>query len=263
MPESAPSFFLMANSFPWLPAVTPPTLANNELHVWRAILELSPAVPQRVESTLNVQERERAEKFLVPQARERFLAARGILRELLGAYLGLDADNVALSHGPQGKPSLSPAHNSKISFNVSHSHGMGLFAFASGCEVGVDIEQVRRDFRGMEIAARFFSEEEIAGLAKLPPKLADEAFFGCWTRKEAYVKAHGAGLSIPLRSFTVGFAESDQVLLDEAGGRWSCYAVEPAPGFAGAVVAAGENWSLRFWEWSGGVEKIAASALLT
>jgi len=198
----------MANSLLWLPAATVPVLADNELHVWRASLDLSPAVFQRVESTLDAHEKKRAEKFLVPQARERFVAARGILRELLGAYLELDPENVALSYGPQGKPSLLPAHNSKISFNVAHSQGMGLFVFASGREVGVDIERLRPDFRGMEIASHFFSEDEIAELKKLPQSLAEQAFFGCWTRKEAYVKAQGEGLSIPLRSFTVGFAES-------------------------------------------------------
>jgi 4'-phosphopantetheinyl transferase len=252
----------MANSLLWLPAATVPVLADNELHVWRASLDLSPAVFQRVESTLDAHEKKRAEKFLVPQARERFVAARGILRELLGAYLELDPENVALSYGPQGKPSLLPAHNSKISFNVAHSQGMGLFVFASGREVGVDIERLRPDFRGMEIASHFFSEDEIAELKKLPQSLAEQAFFGCWTRKEAYVKAQGEGLSIPLRSFTVGFAESEQLLQDEAGARWSCYALEPAVGFAGAVVAAGENWSLRFWEWPAGVKKTAAPALL-
>jgi 4'-phosphopantetheinyl transferase len=251
----------MANSFPWLPAATPPALADNELHVWRASLDLFPLVLQRVERTLDAHEKKRAEKFLVPQARERFVVARGILRELLGTYLGLDAGKVTLSYGPQGKPSLSPEHNSKIGFSVSHSHGMGLFVFARSHEVGVDIEQVRTDFRGLETACHFFSEEEIAGLAKLPPKLADEAFFGCWTRKEAYVKARGQGLSIPLRSFTVRFAEREQLLWDESGARWSCYSVEPEAGFAGAVVAAGENWRLKYWEWTAGVKRIAASAV--
>jgi 4'-phosphopantetheinyl transferase len=110
---------------------------------------------QRVESTLDAHEKKRAEKFLVPQARERFVAARGILRELLGAYLELDPDKVELSYGPQGKPSLLRAHNSNLAFNVAHSQGMGLFVFASGREVGVDIEQVRPDFKGMEIASQY------------------------------------------------------------------------------------------------------------
>jgi 4'-phosphopantetheinyl transferase len=133
---------------------------------------------------------------------------------------------------------------------------MGLFVFANDREIGADIEYVKPDFRGMEIASRFFSEEESAALAKLPPQERDEAFFGCWTKKEAYVKAHGQGLSIPLRSFTVEFSKSKQVLQDEAGARWSCYALEAAPGFAAAVVAAGENWTVKCWEWPAGVSLI-------
>jgi 4'-phosphopantetheinyl transferase len=253
----------MANSLPWLPAAAPPVLADNELHVWRASLDLPPAVFQRLENTLDADEKKRAEQFLAPQARNYFVAARGILRELLGAYLEIEPGKIALSYGPQGKPSLSPGHNSEISFNIAHSQGMGLFVFAKGFEVGVDVEQVRLDFRGLEIASHFFSEAEAAGLMRVPPTQANAAFFGCWTRKEAYVKARGEGLSIPLRSFTVGFEEGEQLLQDEAGAKWSCYALEPADGFAGAVVAAGENWNLRFREWSAGVTKISAPVLLT
>jgi 4'-phosphopantetheinyl transferase len=236
----------MATSLPWLPAAKPPALAEKELHVWRASLELSPENLERLETTLNAEEKARAGKFLVPRARESFIAARGILRELLGAYLGIGADQVAFRYGAQGKPLLAPSHDSRISFNTSHSLGIGLFAFAHGGEIGVDIEQVRTDFKGMEIASRFFSEHEISELRKLPAKEASEAFFGCWTRKEAYVKAHGEGLSIPLRSFTVSFAKQEQVL-EADGSAWSCHLLEPAPGFAGAVVARGENWRVRCW----------------
>jgi 4'-phosphopantetheinyl transferase len=239
----------MANSLPWVPATAPPTLADNELHVWRASLDLSSDVRERLQSTLTSDEKTRVERLLIEKAREHFVAARGILRELLGAYLGVDAREIAFRYGPEGKPSLSPEHNSKISFNVSHSNGMGLFVFANGQEIGVDIEYVKTDFRGMEIASRFFSQEESAALAKLPLGERDEAFFGCWTKKEAYVKAHGQGLSIPLDSFTVEFSKSKQVLRDEGGARWSCYALEVGPGFAAAVVAAGENWSVKSWEW--------------
>jgi 4'-phosphopantetheinyl transferase len=244
----------MANSLPWTPTSTPPALGQHELHVWRAALNVSPALTCRLESALNEDEKGRAEKFLVPQARDRFVASRGILRELLATYLEIEPEKVEFMYGPQGKPSLSPVYNSKVCFNISHSREMGLFAFASDAAVGVDIEQVKPDFKGMEIASRFFSSEEIAALAKLPPELGVEAFFECWTRKEAYVKARGQGLGIPLRSFTVSFAASEQLLRDETGAGWSCCALEPAPGFAGAVVAVGENWSLKCWEWSARVE---------
>ena len=246
----------MTNSLPWTSAPPLPALAQRELHVWRASLDVSLAVIRRLESTLNVDEKLRAEKFVVPQARERFVATRGILRELLARYLEIESEKIDFMYGSQGKPSLSSVHNSTVRFSVSHSREMGLFAFARYTEVGIDIELVKPDFKGMEIATHFFSSEEIAALAKLPPELGVEAFFGCWTRKEAYVKARGQGLSIPLRSFTVGFTDSKQLLRDETGAAWSCYALEPAPGFAGAVVAAGENWSLQCWEWASGVESL-------
>jgi 4'-phosphopantetheinyl transferase len=134
---------------------------------------------------------------------------------------------------------------------------MGLFAFAKGHEIGVDIEWIKPNFKGMQIASHFFSSDEVSALAKLPPELTAEAFFGCWTRKEAYVKARGQGLSIPLQSFTVNFTDREQLLRDETGAPWSCYALEPMPGFAGAVVAEGENWSLKYWEWSAGIESVA------
>lgn len=247
----------MVNSLPWFSTRTPPALSEHELHVWRAAIDLPPVVLHRFESTLNANEKGRAEKFLVPQARQRFVSARGILRELLGTYLEIEPEKVEFRYGPQGKPSLSAVHNSQICFSVSHSQGVGLFAFANGCEVGVDVEQIKANFKGMEIASHFFSSEEIAALAKLPPEPATEAFFGCWTRKEAYVKARGQGLSIPLRSFTVRFEDSKQLLQDEEGAAWSCYALGPAAGFAGAVVAKGENWSLKYWEWSAGIESAA------
>jgi 4'-phosphopantetheinyl transferase len=242
----------MTTSLPWLSATTPPALAENELHVWRTSLDLSSAILQKLKNALNAPEKERAERFLVPRAREHFVAARGLLRELLGAYLGINAVDVALIYGGLGKPSLSPPYDSALSFNVSHSRGMGLFVFAIGGEVGVDIEEVRADFKGMEIASRFFPEQEVAALGQLPPLQASTAFFGYWTMKEAYVKAHGQGLSIPLRSFTVKLDQNEQVLRDESGAKWSCYALEPAAGFAGAVVASGVNWELKFLEWSAG-----------
>ena len=242
----------MADSAAWLFPPKPPVLAENELHVWRASLDLSPDVIERFQITLSEHEKERAQRFLVPQARERFIAGRGILRELLGRYLALAPEEIEFQYGPDGKPSLSAGHNSAIRFSVSHSQDMALFAMAAGSEVGVDIEAMKADFRGMQIASHFFSDEEVASLARLEQKSATEGFFACWTKKEAYVKARGKGLGIPLRSFTVKFAEDKQGLQDEEGKAWSCYTLTPSPEFSGAVVVAGEDWKLRYWEWSAG-----------
>jgi 4'-phosphopantetheinyl transferase len=251
----------MGDSLPWVHAATPLTLADKELHVWRAELDLPTTLRQRMASTLTSDETERAGRFLIARARERFVAGRGILRQLLGMYLELDPAKVEFCYGPEGKPSLSTIHSSNLSFSVSHSGRMALFAMCSGAELGVDIEEVKSDFKGMQLASHFFSEKEIAELAKLPPKPVNEAFFECWTAKEAYVKARGQGLSIPLRSFTVEFGHREQLLRDGDGRQWICYALEPAPGFAGAVVAAGEGWTLRRYEWSTGVEVEASVPL--
>jgi 4'-phosphopantetheinyl transferase len=237
----------MLDFFPWLLTPKWPALAENELHLWRASLDISPELLDRFEKTLSTAEKDRADKFLVTHARERFIAGRGILRDLLAAYLEIEPRNVDFSYGDQGKPALSPTHKSEIRFSVSHSQSMALFAIGESSEVGVDIETVKTNFKGMEIASHFFSEEEIAALAKLPPEVQVSAFFSCWTKKEAYVKARGQGLSIPLRSFTVNFADSKQLLKDEQGAVWSCFGLEPAAGFLGAVVVAGENWRVKSW----------------
>jgi 4'-phosphopantetheinyl transferase len=240
----------MVQSLPWLAVDGPLSLAADELHLWRASLDIAPDLLQRFEKTLSETEKERADRFLVPHARERFIAGRGILRELLGTYLGAEPGRIVFSYGQDGKPSLSPAHESKIRFSISHSKDMALYAMAKSSEVGIDIEEVKAGFRGMEIASHFFSEEEISALAALSSEAAGEAFFSCWTKKEAYVKALGQGLGIPLQSFTVKFAESEQVLRDAGGVGWSCYGLEPAPGFLGAVVVAGADWRLKYFDWS-------------
>jgi len=111
----------------------------------------------------------------------------------------------------------------------------------------VDIEEVKADFKGMQIASHFFSDEEIAELAKLQPELANEAFFECWTGKEAYVKARGDGLSLPLRGFTMRFVSGEQVLQDEGGRVWTCYALKPAPGQTRTIRFAIRSWKRRRW----------------
>ncbi len=250
----------MAIAAPWFPESERLALSRGELHVWHGSLDLPEAFHCDLEAQLTPEEHQRAAKFLTSQAREHFVAARGILRQLLGAYLGISAEEVALRYGPQGKPSLAPGHDSRIRFNASHSGGMGMLVFAQEHEVGADLEHTRADVEGMEIAARFFSQEEKAELAKLPPELRNEAFFRCWTRKEAYVKARGEGMGIPLESFTVRFADDhEQQVIDETGRRWSCYGIELPRGFTGAVVAAGQSWRLRQREWRPG-EKTRAAA---
>ena len=244
----------MANATAWFPAPQRLTLAPAELHLWRARCDERPEQLQHYQELLSPDEMERAGRFAIDGARRDFIVSRGMLRELLAAYLNTLAREIVLRYGIHGKPYLSPDEkDSGVHFNVSHSKGFVVFAFSRQAEVGVDIEQIKAEFPGREIAERFFSEREVAALGQLPPQRSGEAFFMCWTRKEAYVKARGGGLQIPLRSFSVGLEEKEQQLVDERGREWSVYPFEPGIGFAAAVVAEGRGWRLKYWErsWEG------------
>ena len=234
-------------------------LPGNELHVWRASLASGAETLEGRAAALQPDEIERAKKFLVPGARSEFVTARSILRELLALYLGQSAATAHLSYGPRGKPRLAWQEGGcSLQFNLSHSHGLAAFVFARHKAVGIDIERIRRDFGGEEIADLHFSKEEAAELRRLPEGLRAAGFFKCWTRKEAYLKARGDGLQLPLSSFQVSMTSDDpQELFDEAGSRWSLYPFEPAEGFTGAVAGQGGDAKLRFWEWPAGSPSLA------
>jgi 4'-phosphopantetheinyl transferase len=226
-------------------------LGKNEIHVWRAFLDVPPDVYTRLEATLSADERARAAEFHFASHRQHFTAARGILRDLLGRYLNELPRAIEFSYGPQGKPDLRLQDSqSPIHFNLSHSHGLALFTFSDAREVGIDLEQVRPNFAGEEIAERFFSPQEVAEFRALPPDARDHGFFLCWTRKEAYIKARSGGMQIPLDSFSVSLTPGrPEKLHSDDSHRWSVLSFDPAPGFASAVVAEGQGWELLGWEW--------------
>jgi 4'-phosphopantetheinyl transferase len=240
----------MANPTEWLPAPETLILAPTELHLWRARRDEGSEPLQRCQELLSPDEKERARRFAIDGARRDFIVSRGILRELLAGYLNTRPSDIVLSYGIHGKPYVSLGETEcDVHFNVSHSKGFAVFAFCLHAEVGVDVEWIRAEFPGREIAERFFSGREVAALGKLAPERSSAAFFTCWTRKEAYVKARGGGLQIPLRSFSVGLEENEeQQLVDEAGKEWSVYPVEPDAGFAAAVAVEGKDWRLKCWE---------------
>ncbi|HTS12529.1 MAG TPA: 4'-phosphopantetheinyl transferase superfamily protein [Candidatus Limnocylindrales bacterium] len=137
-----------------------------------------------------------------------------------------------------------------LCFNLSHSHGLALVAICREREVGVDVELIRPEFGGEEIARRYFSQREVDELKRLPPELQAEGFFLCWTRKEAYIKAKGDGLHIPLDSFDVSLTPGLPPLLNSADGfRWSLRSLAPGAGYVGAVVSEGRDWKLRLLSW--------------
>ncbi|HEY6338722.1 MAG TPA: 4'-phosphopantetheinyl transferase superfamily protein [Candidatus Sulfotelmatobacter sp.] len=238
----------------WKPGPARLALGQDEVHVWRAYLDCGEASLRQFEGTLASGEKTRAQRFVFQPDRDSFIAARGILRELLGKYLNRAPAEVEFDYGPQGKPALRAESFEKlVEFNVSHSHGVALLAFAVGRPVGVDVELVRPAFAGKKIAERFFSPREVTELRSLPAAAQDEGFFLCWTRKEAYIKARGEGLQIPLKSFHVSLTPGEPERLQAAdSSRWSLRSIRPDKRYVGALVGEGKGWKLRGWEWRPG-----------
>lgn len=243
----------------WLEGPERPLLCDGEAHVWRAGLEPGATTLRRLREILSADEQERADRFHFQRDREHFVAARGGLREILGRYTGAAPESLRFSYDDYGKPSLSVgAGGTPPRFNVSHSGGVALYAVAAGRAVGVDIERVREDFAGLDIAKNFFSPDEVAALGALPADQRAAAFFDCWTRKEAYIKARGHGLSHPLHLFTVSLTPGRPAALlrtddDPAeAARWTLVELFPGEGYRGALAFEGELLSLRCWSLSRG-----------
>lgn len=197
----------------------------------------------RYGAVLSADERNRAAQFHFERDRRRYVARRSILRELIGSYLDCDPAGVAFVHNAYGKPSIA---RSDLRFNLSHSHRMALYAFCRHAEVGCDVERRDPKFAAEQIPERFFSCDEVRALRSLPLNEQTEAFFNCWTRKEAYIKAVGNGLSIALDSFDVSLVPGEAPALLRGCEGWSAQSFEPAPGFQAAVVAQGADWRLNF-----------------
>ncbi len=213
-------------------------LEPGEIHVW--LVDLSRGEPR---AFLSSDERERAARFHFERDRGRYSVCRSVLRELLAGCLNAAPEEIEFRYGEAGKPEL---REGSPRFNVSHSHDLALIAIALETELGVDIERIRAGVEREGIAERFFSPGEIAELRATPAEERDEAFFRCWTRKEAYVKARGGGLSIPLDSFDVTLARERAELSRAADAeRWTMMALEPAPGYAAALVVEASVWRPR------------------
>jgi 4'-phosphopantetheinyl transferase len=229
-----------------------PSLGDNEVHVWRVDLNAAAASPSQWEQVLSPEERERTARFRFEKDRLHFSAARSWLRMVLGRYLGSAPGTLRFRYAEKGKPSLDPSQEAnRLTFNISHSGGVALFAFTRGREVGIDVEGIRRNFDTEAIARRFFSAAEQARLSDLPADERPEAFFRCWTRKEAYIKAMGEGLSLPLHQFDVSIGVGDQNALlatrpdpGEAS-LWSLSDLEAGRDFAAAIAVAGSGWKAQ------------------
>ena len=240
---------------------TPPpelSLPAHAVHVWRADLGLEAAYLRRLERNLSADERARASRFRFARDRDRFVGARGLLREILAPYLNASPGRLSFGYGAHGKPFLAGEEHSTLRFNVSHSFDAMLLAIAHMREVGVDVEGVRNIGLAMEeIGETVLSEPEKQALARFDGEDKRTNFLRFWTLKEAYIKADGRGVSLPLKRIDVSAPEGRVAVLDEATGewrtcsRWELRTLAPVPGYVAALAAEGQDWRLALWHWPG------------
>ncbi len=205
--------------------------------MWRVALEQPAERRAGFLQTLNDEERARAQRFHFDKHRHHFIVGRGVLRALLGRYLAMKPEALQFRYGAYGKPTLDGEHRqSPLRFNVSHSHETALFGFVQEREIGIDVEYIRRDFSTEDIARRFFTPNEVESIESNPEAERVAAFYRCWTRKEAYIKAIGSGLSQPLNQFDVN-------CLPE----WSLIDLEPGEDYVGALAIEGAVDQIHRW----------------
>ena len=242
-----------AGSPGWVAADTAGRLGADAVHVWLAATDSGADEPYQ---WLSADERARAGRFVFARDRRRYIAARGVLRALLGRYLGLAPAAVGFRYGANGKPALAPGQAGGLDFNVSHSADVAVVAISGAGQVGVDVEAIRSLPDRDDLARGLFTEAEYGALRALPSGLRDLGFFNGWTRKEAFVKATGEGLSRPLAGFEVTLAPGDAARLVHVGGdrieaaRWTIRDLPAMPGFAGALAVAGRP-DIRWFGWDG------------
>lgn len=228
-------------------------LPTAEVHVFRLSLDVSQAVLGKLERILSVDERLRASRFMFDRDRKRFTVGRATLRTILGLYLGTAPAAVGFRYEPFGKPALDA--EGPLRFNLSHSADLALVAVTSRRKVGVDVERMSLGNASEEIAAQSFSPAEMAALARLAPAERHRAFYRFWTRKEAYVKARGDGLSNSLPSFDVSLEFNNYpclfttCLCADDTSFWTLADVEARPGFAAALAIEGAPVAIRHFDW--------------
>jgi 4'-phosphopantetheinyl transferase len=242
---------------PWVSPPRQPELEPNDIHVWRVSLRAASIHAKSLFELLTPDEVDRALRFHFQRDRDRFVIVRGVLRILLSIYIRIPPEQIRLQYSTYGRPSLAPDQSDTLlDFNVSHSQELALLAFSQGQAVGIDLEYVRQDIVHEQIAEHFFSAQEVASLRALPGDLQAAAFFNCWTRKEAFIKATGEGLSRPLDQFSMSLVPDEAARLLAIQGqpeevpKWFIQSLEPGSGYAAALVAQRPVEHIHHWDYS-------------
>jgi len=233
-------------------------LAKGEIHIWRLNPEPGADLDYYLR-LLSPEERERAARFRFPQLTHNFVVDHGRMRLILGEYAGVAPENLVFTANEFGKPDVANPEAAdlpgRLRFNLSHTNGLALLAVCLDADLGVDVEAMRPMVDLELIAQSHFSPREVAALGAVASSEKQRAFFRCWTRKEAFLKAHGKGLSIPLDSFAVSLAEEEKPALLECRWdpqeteRWSSFSLDVGPDFSGALAIRRGNWRISLFEW--------------
>lgn len=240
-------------------------LASHQVDIWRARLDLPTDSLKTLETALSVDEIQRADGFHLQGDKDRFIAAHGCLRNILAHYQHSEPAQLSFSANDYGKPALSmDSSERRMDFNLSRSEDLALVAVTWERKVGVDLERIRQGISAQVIARQYFSESEFSELMALPSEQREIGFFNCWTRKEAYIKAQGLGLSLPLESFDVSLGPNEPVILratrpdPQEAARWTLLSLEVSPDYAAALAVEGavlspskdQDLEFRFWDWN-------------
>ena len=241
----------------WSAPQETPRLFPDEVHVWLVRLEGQDLNLEDLRETLSKDEQTKANRFRFKRHRRRYVVCRGILRKLIGGYLQKDPSHIRFRYETKGKPVLEKGSGEGLQFNLSHSEEVALLALTRHREIGVDVEFLRPLSDANQIAERFFSPHERADLRSLASGDQIAAFFNCWTRKEAYLKARGEGITRALDQFCVSLVPQEPARLlrvqwdTREVDRWSMLSLQPTPGYIAALVVEGKDWKPRYWRWLG------------
>ena len=250
------SHFNRSASEIWRPPPEHPVALDDEIQVWRMNPDRPAPEIHEMQDVLSEDEHARAARFVFDRHRARFIAGRATLRRILGRYVGLAPERLEFGYGSRDKPFLkNGSDGDAVRFNLSHTGELALLAVVRAREIGVDVERIRAVKEHLRLAGRYFAPGEVAAIRALPREVQYEAFFNCWTRKEAYIKALGTGLACPLDGFEVSLAPGSPAALlrindnPVASSEWFLRALEPGNGFVGAVALKGQGYRVTCWEW--------------
>jgi 4'-phosphopantetheinyl transferase len=246
---------MMTNPIIWHIPAENMNLAENDIHIW-LVSEDNPPLPlKELGEILSNDEQERANRFHFERDKNRYIVGRGILRTLIGKYyLDIEPKRLEFCTASKGKPALKDTFGRRrLKFNQADSNGMALYAISQTHEIGIDIECIRDISSVQEIVEGSFSKYEIAAFKALPADEKQRAFFNCWTRKEAFIKAIGQGLYFSLDQFDVAFTpgETPKILSirgDRAeAAKWSLFDLKPLHGYSAALAYKGLISETSYW----------------